>query len=249
MRKNYPVFLFTLLFSQQLFAQVPTISSFSPASGPIGTSVTINGTNFSSTASNNIVFFGAVRAVVNTASSTLLTVTIPAGATFQPITVTANGLTAYSPKPFIVTFNSGDTAFIPDSFEPKIDYSSSSGTSCIAAGDLDGDGKTDLISVSELSNSLTVFRNITSTIITLASGIIYPAGNKPYCVVTGDLDGDAKLDIVVVNGEAVYRCSGTPAQVPGIFHLIQKLIYPQAHFLTQQQLKILMEMENQILPP
>ena len=45
-------------------ASPPHVSSFSPASGPIGTSVTITGTNFNPTVSNNIVFFGAVKAAV-----------------------------------------------------------------------------------------------------------------------------------------------------------------------------------------
>lgn len=49
-------------------AQVPTITSFSPTSGPIGTTATITGTNFNTTAANNIVYFGAVRATVKFSS-------------------------------------------------------------------------------------------------------------------------------------------------------------------------------------
>src|SRR5689334_2413892 len=65
------------------FAQVPIISSFTPASGPIGALVTINGANFSATAANNTVYFGAVKAVVQSASTTSLTVTVPAGAAYK----------------------------------------------------------------------------------------------------------------------------------------------------------------------
>jgi len=75
-----------------LFAQ-PTITSFSPASGPVGTVVTISGSNFNPTASQDIVYFGAVRAVVSAATGTSLTATVPIGATYQPITVTTNNLT------------------------------------------------------------------------------------------------------------------------------------------------------------
>src|SRR5580698_9232951 len=46
-----------LLFPFLLFAQ-PAISSFSPSSGPVGSTVVVNGSNFSSTTSANIVFFG-----------------------------------------------------------------------------------------------------------------------------------------------------------------------------------------------
>ena len=81
------------------FAQVPAISNLSPASGPIGSPVTITGSNFSATPSANIVYFGSVRATVTAASSNQLTVTVPSGSTYQPLTVTVNGLTAYSPEP------------------------------------------------------------------------------------------------------------------------------------------------------
>ena len=63
----------------------PTITSFSPASVAIGSSVTITGTNFNTTAANNVVFFGATRATVTTATATSLTVTVPLGATYQYI--------------------------------------------------------------------------------------------------------------------------------------------------------------------
>ncbi len=46
----------------------PVIYSFSPASGVIGNTVTINGANFSSTLTDNAVFFGAVRATVTAAT-------------------------------------------------------------------------------------------------------------------------------------------------------------------------------------
>ncbi|MDA0985977.1 MAG: IPT/TIG domain-containing protein, partial [Bacteroidetes bacterium] len=45
-----------MLFVQtNLFAQVPTITSFTPTSGAIGATVTLTGTNFNTTAANNIV--------------------------------------------------------------------------------------------------------------------------------------------------------------------------------------------------
>jgi hypothetical protein len=91
----------------QVFSQ-PVVTSFNPASGPAGTTVTITGSNFSTTAASNSVYFGAVKATVTAATSTTLTVTVPVGATYKPITVTAGGLTGYSAKPFTVTFaNSG----------------------------------------------------------------------------------------------------------------------------------------------
>src|SRR4051794_33601979 len=98
----------------------PVIQSLTPSSGPIGISVTIKGTGFDSIANNNIVFFGAVRATVAAASDSTVDVTVPSGATYQPITVTNTKGTAYSSSPFCVTFGPGVTAFSSSSFLPRI---------------------------------------------------------------------------------------------------------------------------------
>ncbi len=83
----------------------PTITSFSPVLGNVGASVTITGTGFDPTPGNNIVYFGAVLAVVNSATPTSLDVEVPPGATHESITVTTSGLTAYSRHKFDVTFS------------------------------------------------------------------------------------------------------------------------------------------------
>lgn len=54
-----------------------TITSFSPTSGAIGSTITINGTGFSATATNNSVFFNGVLGTVTASTSTQLTVTVP----------------------------------------------------------------------------------------------------------------------------------------------------------------------------
>lgn len=47
------------MLSAATIAAPPQITSFSPTSGPVGTIVTIAGSDFNTTASNNVVFFGA----------------------------------------------------------------------------------------------------------------------------------------------------------------------------------------------
>jgi hypothetical protein len=78
----------------------PTISNFSPASGPLGTSVTISGTNFGGATS---VMFGGVSASFAVNSSTTIQATVPTGATTGPATVTTPGGTATSANSFTVT--------------------------------------------------------------------------------------------------------------------------------------------------
>lgn len=55
-----------------------TISSITPTSGPVGTVVTINGTGFTTASSVN---FGALNATFTVVSSTVITATVPSGAT------------------------------------------------------------------------------------------------------------------------------------------------------------------------
>jgi FG-GAP repeat/IPT/TIG domain/Bacterial Ig-like domain (group 3) len=82
----------------------PTITSFTPASGPVGTSVTINGTNFSTTAANNIVKFNGITAATPTSATAIkLVVTVPSGATTGTISVTVGALTGTSGSTFTVS--------------------------------------------------------------------------------------------------------------------------------------------------
>ncbi len=80
-----------------------SISSFSPSFGVAGTSVTISGSNFSATTSGNSVKFNGTTAVVNSATTSSLTVTAPNGVTSGTISVTVNGVTATSTASFSVS--------------------------------------------------------------------------------------------------------------------------------------------------
>jgi hypothetical protein len=80
---------------------LPTITSFTPASGPVGTSVAITGTRLTGATA---VRFGGVAAttfVVNSATS--ISATVPAGAVTGRIVVTAPAGTATSATDFTVT--------------------------------------------------------------------------------------------------------------------------------------------------
>ena len=135
------IILSVMLPFDQLLAQ-PTITSFEPASGPVGTSVTITGTGFNVNPAENEVFFGATQAVVSEASSSSLTALVPFGATYKPLTVIVNGLVEYASDPFIVTFDGGGTIDM-DSFKDKEDLDTGETPWAVSSCDLDGDGIND----------------------------------------------------------------------------------------------------------
>ena len=78
----------------------PTISSFTPDNGVVGTSVTITGTNFTNAAT--VSFNGTAATTVNFVSGTELTALVPTGATTGTISVTTAGGTATSAASFTV---------------------------------------------------------------------------------------------------------------------------------------------------
>src|SRR3989441_922301 len=77
----------------------PTITSFTPTSGPVGTTVTISGTNFTDATA---VTFNGVSATFMVRSATTIEATVPGGATTGAIGVTTPGGTATSASGFTV---------------------------------------------------------------------------------------------------------------------------------------------------
>ena len=84
-----------------------SIIDFTPKEGPEGTSVTIYGTGFSSTPSENTVKFNGVTASVASASSTEIVTSVPSGAMTGTISVTTPAGSVTSSASFDVTSDSG----------------------------------------------------------------------------------------------------------------------------------------------
>jgi hypothetical protein len=69
------------------FTVIPSIASFAPSIGPVGTTVTMSGANFGT---SGVVTFDGIAAMILSWSSTSLSVVVPTGASAGNVVVTSN---------------------------------------------------------------------------------------------------------------------------------------------------------------
>ena len=84
-------------------------------------------------------------------------------------------------------------------FGPKTDYATGGGTVGVALGDVNGDGRPDLVTANQRANPLSV-----SVLLGTGTGAFgpktdYPTGDGPNDVALGDVNGDGQLDVVTVS--------------------------------------------------
>ena len=89
------------LVTPQVFKVIPTVSTFAPASGTVGTQVVITGMSLTQTTS---VSFGGVKATSFTVNSNIqVTATVPTGAKTGKVTIVTKGGSAVAPGTFTVS--------------------------------------------------------------------------------------------------------------------------------------------------
>lgn len=197
------LFTFSILLLGQLaISQAPTVISFFPQLGPIGTSVTILGSNFNIDTSNNTVYIGGVKATVTAASANSITAIVPAGALFVPISVKTDSLTAVSAQPFVVTFAGSNGTDFRNTFFENAAKLGDAVSQCIA--DFDNDGKLD-IATSTTGDKITVYKNFSKNgvpdfILKASFFSIYGADHYSDItdMIAADLTGDGKPELLVI---------------------------------------------------
>jgi YD repeat-containing protein len=98
-----------------------SVLSFTPSSGPVGTTVTILGTGFSTTISSNSVSFHGTAATITSATANQIVTTVPSGATTGTITVTSPAGSFTTSSSFTVGTTTGAptiTSFTPTTAAP-----------------------------------------------------------------------------------------------------------------------------------
>ncbi|MEM1408876.1 MAG: FG-GAP-like repeat-containing protein, partial [Bacteroidota bacterium] len=168
-------FLLCLLSAIVAYSQAPVVSDFTPKIAVVGSSITLTGSGFSNTSTNNIIHFGSVSATVISSSTNSLVVEVPVGSKADKINVlnTVTGLSGQTARNFYPTFDGG-ARIIPASFLPHQDLAINEGARTVRMVDVDGDGWLDVVSISRQSigipgQEISIFRNL-GTGGTLSSG-------------------------------------------------------------------------------
>ncbi len=213
-----------MCFSLSIYAQ-PVISSFSPSYGLPGTSVTLTGSGFNSTASNNIVRIGGIKCDITSASSTSITVVLPDQITTEYFYVTdvGNSLIGKSFHKFLAQTNNTNESFSTSTFAGRISIAvgASGGhlNKAFGMADLDDDGDFDFTAFENTSLHLKlVTNNWTSG--TMNSSSFSPSVLKYVAFTSGDavkstslvdIDSDGDLDFFM--GKAGFASTGHTSRI------------------------------------
>ena len=194
-----------LLFPLLIMAQAE-ITSFSPTSGVVGSSVTIYGSGFSTITSNNTVFFGGIETSIISNTSTEIVISVPYGASYTPISVYTNGLYASSSQRFNVTFDAEEELTAEHlANQLNIPYLGRTYYD-IKIADMNGDGISEIVT-SEAGYGSSAYLAIFTTsfdsegMISIDQPIEFNFGtgvySEPHDIAIGDVNGDGLLDVVV----------------------------------------------------
>ncbi|WP_421808294.1 BspA family leucine-rich repeat surface protein [Flagellimonas sp.] len=182
-------------------AKAPTITSITPEQGPVGTLVTVNGTNFGTTAAANTVKLGSTTATISgTPTATKLAITVPQGATSGKITVTVGGKTATSTKTFTVTEPEPDNVapvIAAQAFEVIESIADTEGIGTVTATDQDQDDLT--FSITENDNDR--FEITPEGVLSLTAGTTLDFAEQAQHVITVQVSdgkgGMATADVTI----------------------------------------------------
>lgn len=192
-----------LLSAVSAFAQTPEIKNVDKVKGSLDQTIMLKGSSFGTDATKLAVTFGATRADIVSVTDQVLSVRVPAGATYDNISVsnTTSGRTGYTREQFLLSFNS-PTGFDPTRLQGQFDFPVGpavfDGLYDLCMCDFDGNQKTDVATANDNSAFLNVYENTSTGPGNVNFGVKHAINilSKTLHVKCGDLNGDGKPDLV-----------------------------------------------------
>jgi hypothetical protein len=105
----------------------------------------------------------------------------------------------YNSANVTILLGNGSGGFSQASGSP---ISAGSGPRSLAVGDVNGDGRLDVVVANYFSNNVMIFLGSGTGGFSQASGSPVTVGTKPASIAIGDVNGDGKLDVAVANFES-----------------------------------------------
>ncbi|MBL0745481.1 FG-GAP-like repeat-containing protein [Chryseolinea lacunae] len=207
-RKSVALLVLMLAVATVALAQKPEVLAVNKLSASMTERVIIKGNYFGTDKTKLVVFFGAVQGEVEIATEQLLTVRVPAGATYHDISVSkpaTPGFTGYYREPFLLSFG-GPTGFDKTNLGPEQHFPAgvpvpNQGLYDMCLCDFNGDGKTDVATAhTGIAGTVRLLLNA-STPGTISFPSLQNQGLSSALgtlqITCGDLNGDGKPDMVL----------------------------------------------------
>ncbi len=194
-------------------ANVPVANAGPDQSVATGATVTLNGSGSMDLLGNSLTYSwsmttrpGTSAAVLSDPTSTVTTFFVDQPGTYTVSLIVNNGSASSSPDTVVITATGPANSGL---FKPYVAYPTGSWPEAVAIGDVNGDGRKDVVLVTsyyvDAAHDYKLFVFLQNASGGIDPPIIYPAGNGKS-VAIGDLNGDGRADVVVTasNGIGVF---------------------------------------------
>ncbi len=207
----------------------PSIYAPYPAAGPGGTPVYLNASGLNPVAGNNTVYFGKALGSIVEIDTNHVLLMAPVNGSYGPITLIDKqcGLSSESIEPYFVTDGCPKPLSSSGTFNSPVSFNLGATAAYVrsATGDIDGDGKLDIIVRNGNPGGVQILRNNSTTGNINASSFLPAVSFIPVPVLQGneeiivhDFDNDGKQDVLCTSSVYPFQWLWANTASPGLIN-------------------------------